>query len=252
MAAVEMGAMKLDRITIPAPGATISALAYGTDGEAKPLICVLAHGFTSSKATMDLLASYLAGRRYACLTFDFRGHKLGASAGALRSMAEAVEDLRAAVAAARERFGRRECVLVGHSMGALVSFAVAAEDPEVAGVAAIATGAKPSKGFSSAGGRAMLEQRSAYIDGAEAMELLREMDGLAENVERLGDRPSLFVAARNDLLVRPDTLRSLSLLAGPRAGFVEIEAQHLDAPDRARGTVANWLDQTFGRADDRG
>jgi hypothetical protein len=101
-------------------------------------------------------------------------------------------------------------------------------------------------GFSSAAGKAMLEQRSAYIDGAEAMTLLREMDGLAGNVERLGARPSLFVAARNDLLVRPDTLRSLSVLAGPNAQFVEVESQHLDAPDRARGAVANWLDQAFG------
>jgi pimeloyl-ACP methyl ester carboxylesterase len=238
--------MKLDRLAIPSNVVTIAALAYAPDEEPKSLICVLAHGFTSSKATMDLLAAYLAGRGYACVTYDCRGHKLGASTGAIESMGQAVEDLRVVVAAARERFGRRECVLIGHSMGALLCLAVGAKDPDVKGIVAIATGAKPSKGFASAAGKAMLEQRSAYIEGAEAMSLLRGMDALSENVERLGDRPSLFIAARNDLLVRPDTLRSMSLLAGPNAQFLEIEAQHLDAPDRARGTVANWLDQTFG------
>lgn len=238
--------MRLDRIAVALNGAILAGLAYSPDGEAKPLVCVLAHGFTASKATMDLLAAYLAGRGYGCVTFDCRGHKLGASTGELRSIGQAVEDLRAVVSAARERFGRRDCVLIGHSMGALLSLAVTADDPDVKGLVAIATGARPSKGFTSAAGRAMLEQRSAYIEGAESMTLLREMDALSENVERLGDRPSLFVAARNDLLVRPDTLRSLSLLAGPHAQFVEVEAQHLDAPDRSRGVVANWLDQAFG------
>jgi pimeloyl-ACP methyl ester carboxylesterase len=180
------------------------------------------------------------------VTFDCRGHKLGASTGELEAIGEAVEDLRAVIEAARERFGRRDCVLIGHSMGALLGFEVAAGDPDVKGLVAIATGARPSKGFNSAAGKAMLEQRSAYVEGAEAITLLRQMDALSENVERLGDRPSLFVAARNDLLVRPDTLRSLSLLAGPHAEFVEVEAQHLDAPDRSRGVVASWLDQTFG------
>lgn len=235
--------MQLERVSIDSDNAVLCGLAYLPP--AKPIVCVLSHGFTASKATMDLLAAYLAGRGYGCLTFDFRGHKLGGSTGELRSMEDAVDDLRAAVKFARERFERTECVLVGHSMGALASFAVAAEDKHVVGVVAIATGGKPSKGFSSAAGKAMLEQRSAYIDGADAMTLLREMDALSAHVEQLGERPSLFVAARNDLLVRPDTLRSLSLLAGPNAKFVEVEAQHLDAPDRARGAVANWLGQAF-------
>jgi len=237
--------MDLVRIRVQVEPVSLAALAYVPDGALKPLACVLSHGFTASKATLDLLAAYLAGRGYGCLTFDFRGHKLGGSTGELRSMDEAVEDLQAAVATARERFGRERCVLVGHSMGALVSFAVAAEDPNTVGVVAIATGAKPSKGFSSAAGRAMLEQRSSYVEGADPRTLLEQMDSLAANVERLGDRPSLFVAARHDLLVRPDTLRSLSLLAGPTAQFIEVEAQHLDAPDRARGAVAKWLDDTF-------
>ncbi len=239
--------MNLDRVTIESIGAILSGLAYSPDSEPREQCVVLAHGFTASKATMDLLAAYLVGRGHACLSFDFRGHKLGGSTGALNSMAEAVADLEAAVAFARERFQRDRCILIGHSMGALVSFAVAAAHPEIAGVVAVATGAKPSKGFQSRAGEAMLEQRSAYVEGAEPVRLLLEMDGLAANVERLGDRSSLFVAARNDLLVRPETLRSLSLLAGPKAHFIEVEGAHLDAPDRARGAIANWIDQTFGQ-----
>jgi pimeloyl-ACP methyl ester carboxylesterase len=241
--------MRLDRLFIPAGNTTLAALAYSPSGDSKPLSCVLSHGFTSSKATMDLLAAYLAGRGYGCLTFDCRGHKLGGSTGELNSMAQAVEDLRVVVAAARERFAQHDCVLIGHSMGALTSMAVAVEDPQIVGLVAIATGARPSKGFSSAAGKAMIEQRFVYVDGAPSMTLLTEMDALSDNVERLGDRPSLFVAAKNDLLVRPDTLKSMSLLAGPKSQFIEVEAQHLDAPDRCRGAVASWLDQTFNDSD---
>jgi len=234
--------MNLSRISIPAGRVTVSGLTYTPD--AAPRLCVvLAHGYTSSKASMDILAAYLCGRGYGCVTFDFRGHKLGGSTGTLDSMADAIEDLRSAAQFGMGHFGLHSCVLVGHSMGALVGFGVAADDPRVAAVAAIATGPKPSAAFTSVAGAAMLAQRAAYVDGAEPQRLLEQMDVLADAVERFGNRPALFVAARGDVLVRADRLREMALRAGPRAEFVEIDGSHLEAPDRARGAVANWLDR---------
>lgn len=235
--------MNLHRATIPAPGAELAALVYTPDRAPRALPVVLAHGFTACKASMDLLAAYLAGRGYPCLTFDFRGHLLGGSTGRLDHMAEAVDDLRAATAFARQRFAQREVALVGHSMGALVSFAAAADDPDVRAIAAIATGPRPSASFDSPVGQAMLAQRAPYVVGAPPMALLREMDGLAASVERLEGRPALFVAARGDVLVKPDVLEAMSRRAGTRAEFAEVEGAHLDAPDRARGVVAAWLDR---------
>src|SRR5262249_23550219 len=110
---------------------------------------------------------------------------------------------------------------------------------------AVATGPKPSAGFTSPAGAAMLSQRADYVDGAEPMRLLEQMDMLVATIGRIGPRPALFVAARNDVVGRAERMRAMALRAGPRAEFVEIEGGHLDAPDRARGVVANWLDRSM-------
>lgn len=235
--------MKLDRITISTDDLTLTGLAYTPESRRASSCIVLTHGFTSSKASMDLLAAYLCGRGYACLSHDVRGHLLGHSGGRLETMTQAVEDLGRVLSFAQTHFEASETILVGHSMGALLSFAAAADTPSVRAVAAIATGPKPSAGFGSTVGAAMLKQRSAYVEGAEPMRLLEQMDTLAPNVSQMGNRPSLFVAAKGDLLVSPHKLREMAAQAGPNAEFMEVEGAHLDAPDRARGAVANWLDR---------
>lgn len=236
--------MKLIRITIPSGPVTLSGLVYMPEGEARGLGVVLAHGYTASKASMDQLAAYLCGRGYPCLAFDFRGHKLGGSTGELNAASEAVEDLDAAVQWARTHFERSSCALVGHSMGALISLVVASQQPEVTCVVAIATGSQPTRGFAGKVGQAMLTQRADYVVGLEPSRLLAQMDALAQNIGTLDGRPALFVAARGDVLMKPESVRELALrVVGPQAEYVEVDGSHLEAPDRARGVVGNWLDR---------
>jgi pimeloyl-ACP methyl ester carboxylesterase len=237
--------MKLSQVRISASDLDLAGLTYLPDSEAKAVCVVLNHGFTASKESVDLLAGYLAGRGYPCLTFDCRGHKLGATGGRLEELEEAVEDLRAAKAWALLQFECERCVLVGHSMGGILSISVAAQSEDVAAVCAIAIGPEPTAGFRGPAGQAMLAQRADYVDGAPPLELLGQMGALVSRVKDLASIPSLFVAARGDVLVKSEKLRELSLTVGPKAEFAEIDGSHLEAPDRARGLVANWLDRTL-------
>jgi pimeloyl-ACP methyl ester carboxylesterase len=229
-------------VTIPNGTVLLAGLVYEPDEEPRRIGLVLAHGFTASKESLDLLASYLCNRGFPCLTFDFRGHKLGGSTGELHSPEDAVSDMEAALEFAMQRFSCEKYVLIGHSMGALVSVALAAKRSDVAGVAVIAVGPEPSRGFSGKLGQALLEQRNDYVAGLDTPTLLRRFDTLVHHVEELRARPLLFVAARGDVLMKPERVRSLAGRAGPGATYVEIDGTHLDAPDRARGVVANWLD----------
>lgn len=235
--------MRLSQVQIARPDLTLAGLAYSPVGDLKPHVVILSHGYTASKESVDLLAGYLASRGYPCVTFDCRGHKLGSSGGRLDDVQEAVEDLKAVAAWATRHFEIERRVLVGHSMGGVLSIAAAAELQGIDAVCAIAVEPEPGTAFRGPAGQAMLAQRADYVDGLPSAEMLMQLGRLTPLVECLDDIPSLFVAARGDVLVNADRLRRYAAIAGPLAQFVEIEGSHLEAPDRARGRVANWLDQ---------
>src|SRR5882724_5277500 len=136
--------MRLARVQIPSKTTVLAGLTYIPAKPRGNICTIISHGFTASKESVDLLAAYLAARGYPTLTYDFRGHKLGASAGDLIRATDTLVDLSAAIGFALDHFNAPRCVLIGHSMGALVSLLAAAEIPEVVGVAAIATGPRPS------------------------------------------------------------------------------------------------------------
>jgi pimeloyl-ACP methyl ester carboxylesterase len=235
--------MKLTRVTIPSDSLALAGLTYDPDGPTDRLCAVLTHGYTASKESLDLLASYLAQKGTPCVTWDVRGHKLGHSGGELMDLRDAVDDLRAVAAWARARFAQPRCVLIGHSMGGLLSVAAAAETPEAAAVAAIAVGPEPTRGFQGPVGRAMLSLRADYVDGLEPLRLLEQLGQLVPHVAEIADRPSLFVAAKGDVLVKAEKMAAMAEPAGEQAEFHVVEGSHLEAPDRARGTVAAWLDR---------
>lgn len=249
--------MRLHPLRIPGHQGEICALRYEPAGEARDIAVIHAHGFTAGKYTMDQLAGYLAGHGYSSVTFDFVGHKLGGTAGALRTIDDALQNLRDVLSWVRDELGAARVALVGHSMGAAVSIAVAAEEmraraswsagaapvenARLAGVAVICVGTgDPSRAFATPVGSAMLAQREDHVAGAPAPDILRAIGGLTVQAAALTGLPVLVVAAQRDVLVSPRAAQDLARLAG--AEYVDIDASHVDAPDRARTVVSRWLD----------
>lgn len=100
-------------------------LAYvGTQGEGRPLLLI--HGFTDTSRSFSLLAPHLAGHRL--VMPDLRGH------GASRAgRGFGVTDFAADMAGLIRSLGLDRPLVVGHSLGAMVSIALAARHPELIG-----------------------------------------------------------------------------------------------------------------------
>ena len=247
--------MKLQNVQIQTQGALLSALRYLPEGDMRPVALLFTHGFTSGKHSMDSLASYLAGKGFEGLTFDFVGHKLGGSGGELRSMEEAAENLHDTLKWLRANSNAERIVLVGHSMGAAAALRVAAnesktlnQDPEapltqpIAGIACICIGIDPFKGFEGEIGKAMLKQRSDYVAGASAETLLYELNVMVFSAREIGAIPALFIAAKQDVLVSAERVEALAALAS-NSVVVRIDSSHLEGPDRSRPALFQWLNQ---------
>ena len=243
--------MKLQPVSIPwMGGPRLAGLLYLPDRPINGAAVILAHGFTSGKYSMDALSSYLAARGRVCLTYDVVGHKLGSTGGRMMHMRQAAENMTAAITGLRSEFSPVSVVLAGHSMGAAAAISSAAIDLEsphtsspLAGIACICMGVNPTSGFESTLGAAMLLQRADYVEGAPAPNLLAGLDRLLESATKLTSPalPALMIAARNDVLLPTDSVRKLSEIIGKSADLRVIDAQHIDAPDKARGVIANWL-----------
>ncbi|HLV80598.1 MAG TPA: alpha/beta hydrolase [Chthonomonadaceae bacterium] len=245
--------MKLEVVAIPEGEARLAGLRYVPEAPAKPVALLYAHGFTAGKYSLDGLASYLTGRGYEGLTFDFIGHKLGCSGGEMRHLDQATGNLAAALAWMRRATRAAQIVLIGHSMGAAAALQVASQESAasshalapVAGLISMCVGKEPTKGFGQRIGAVMLAQRGDYVAGAPPEELLAEMDRLVLAAAKLGDLPALFIAARQDVIVPVSGVEALAALAGANATFAIVDSAHLDAPDRSRATIIRWLEETL-------
>lgn len=235
-------AVRLRRHSFPSNGVRLASLVYEPTTRARGAV-VLAHGYTGSKETMDVPAAYLCSRGWRCLTFDFRGHKLGGSEGAMLRATDAVEDIRAAVAEALRVFGEHRPVLVGHSMGGAAALVEASRDRAIAAVAALGTAGSVIRGFDTKAGETLMAQRGDYVVGAPASAILTQLGDLCAQTLDLLDRPAMLVAARGDAIVQPDHVRELAARCGAQAEFVIVEGGHMDLPVRSRGFVAAWMDR---------
>jgi pimeloyl-ACP methyl ester carboxylesterase len=199
---------------------------------------------------MDGLANYLAGHGYIGVTFDFVGHKLGASGGEMRHITDAAENLRDALHWLRTESKAENIVLIGHSLGGACAVQVAAWErqnpavagPKLAGIVALCIGREPARGFDLPIGKKMQEMRQDYVSGAPVRTLMAELNEMVLSAREVGDLPALFVAAKQDVLIMPERIAALAEMVGPHTDFQAIEAQHLDAPDRARGLILQWLE----------
>jgi pimeloyl-ACP methyl ester carboxylesterase len=243
--------VKLEVVRIPGEGVSLAGLRYLPETP-RPIALLYAHGFSSGKFGLDLLAGYLAGKGCEGLTFDFVGHKLGCTGGEMRTMEQAVENLRDALAWLRARTAAESVVLIGHSMGAAAALNLAARErersisadmPKLAGLVCMCMGLEPTTEFDSPIGQTMLAQRQDYVAGAPALPLLTELNTLVLAAKGVADGlPALFIAAKQDVLVSVARVEALAALAGPDAAVTVIDSSHLDAPDRSRGVIAQWLD----------
>lgn len=113
-------------------------LAYGFwPGRGAPIVAV--HALTASYMTFAGIAERLAGRR-PLLAVDLRGRGDSDKPAGPYGMAQHAED----VACAMRAFGLGASIIVGHSMGAYVATALAAEEPDlVAGLVLLDGGHPP-------------------------------------------------------------------------------------------------------------
>ena len=198
---------------------------------------------------MDTLAGYLAGRGYETLTFDLVGHKLGATGGEMERTEQAAENMRDALAWMRRQTRAEKIVMVGHSMGAAAALQTAAWErqepgiPPLVGLICLCMGLEPARGFDGQIGKAMLAQRSDYVAGAPPLQLLTGLDRLLEAAREIGDLSTLLIAAKQDVLLTVERVEALAARIGPGAAVTVLETTHLEAPDKSRGAIANWLDR---------
>jgi len=234
------------RSLVTAAGESIAALDY-EPRRPRGVSLAVGHGYSSSKHNLDLLCAFLASHGFGIISIDFPGHKLGASGGRLREVADLDRALDAAVRYAREAYGGVIYTL-GHSMGAATALRVCAADAAVAGAISIATGYRRPSALEALGSRGAIDLRSAYVDGLTLPELVAESEPLLPGaLARLEGRSVLYVAAEHDAMVSRASAEELFALAPEPKTFVTIASDHTYAGEHARAAVLAWLNERHPR-----
>jgi len=107
-------------------------LAYVEVAGAEPPL-LLVHGFTDTSRSFSLLAPHLAGRRL--VMPDLRGH-----GGSQPGQGYGVADFATDIAGLIQRLRLERPIVVGHSLGAMVSIMLAARYPQLVGGLAVMAG----------------------------------------------------------------------------------------------------------------
>ena len=103
--------------------------------ELQPVRCLLAHGFNGEPADLREVEERLAGDGYLTQNLLLPGHGTSPRDFAAHGWADWFGAVRVAARTALDR-GER-VILIGHSLGAGINLAVAAAEPEIAGVVAL-------------------------------------------------------------------------------------------------------------------
>lgn len=209
---------------------------------------VAAHGYSSSKHNLDPLCSFLSSQGFGIFSLDFPGHKLGASGGKLRGIADCVDAMDAVVDMART-IDDQPMYLLGHSMGAMTAIFTAAANPDVDGIVAIATGYGRPSALAALRAAGATDFRASYVDGVDLSALVADVEPWYErDLPKLAGRPSLYIAATRDAMVSPKSVRELYDRAPEPKSFATVESDHTYAAEHARGEVLQWLNALHPRA----
>ena len=94
-------------------------------------ICLLVHGIAEHSGRYEHLAQALTARGFSVWALDHRGHgRSEGLRGDCRSLEQFVEDLHGLARTVRAETRDLPMILVGHSLGGLISLSYAAEHPE--------------------------------------------------------------------------------------------------------------------------
>ena len=223
------------------------AVLYYAPRRSRNVSIVAGHGYSSSKHNLDVLCGFLSSHGFGVYSIDFPGHKLGASGGKLRGIADCVDAMQAAVAFARIR-DSGPVLTLGHSMGAMTALFTAAEDADIAGTIAIATGYGRPTALAALQSAGATDFRSSYVDGVDLPTLVRDVDDwYARLLPKLAGRPQLYVAATGDAMVRSASVRELFDRAPQPKTFASIESDHTYAGENSRSEVLQWLNRLYPR-----
>jgi pimeloyl-ACP methyl ester carboxylesterase len=254
----------METFQLPSHGAQLNALTYIAAGAGPHPVVVLLHGFPGNEKNLDL-AQAIRRAGWDVLYFNYRGS--WGSPGDF-SFTHSTEDVASALAylrdpanAAKLRADPKRIVLIGHSMGGLMTAYGAAHDPAVLG-AGIISGAD----FSAHNFAAHPEMTEAQVVSKLAPRLAEEgmaplsgctPEGLAKEVwanrtgwdfvalaPGLGMRPVLLVSSDDGLGPTAQALADALKLAGNKQVSVRHFTTDHGYSDKRIGlqeTVLAWL-----------
>lgn len=238
--------MSVELLHVDVPNGPLAVLRY-EPRRARGVTLVAGHGYSSSKQNLDLLCAFLSAHGFRIYSFDFPGHKLGASGGRLGSFEDAIAAMRAVVDEALRNFAQPAYVM-GHSMGAMTALRAAARDPRIAGAIAIATGYGRSAALDAMQGKAVVDLRSSYVDGLTLPELVAQAAaGYDDDLAKLAGRPLLFIGAERDMMVSRASVSELFDRAPQPKTLKMVASDHTYAGENSRAQILEWLNTMHER-----
>ena len=256
----------MDAFQIPSHDGKMNALFYFAAGAGPHHTVVLLHGFPGNEKNLDL-AQAIRRAGWNVLYFDYRG-SWGAPGSF--SFSNAMEDTKVAIAylrdpanATRLHVDTKNIVLMGHSMGGMISVIVGERDPQLRGIGLISAAnmAGRTQSFpklSTTEGQAALQAYAGHLEeegvyplaGCTAQSLATELIDNGAKWDIPGQAAqmtahTILVVSSDDGLA-PDTDKFVSIYRG--SGGKHITTVHLATDHAYSGqrialetAVLNWL-----------
>ncbi len=231
-------------VTTP-DGVTLKGWVIEPVGQAKPIVFIVMHGYTSCKADPRLLEVIrgLATRGYTVVAFDFRGH--GESGGTTTiGPLEARYDVPTVISFVEERFPNNDIVLLGYSMGAVAGImagasyqgphkvVIIADSPYPVLAVVVPRWLKSEMGIPEWYGK-LVARMGGILSG-------QDLDFGPMSLDKI-DKPLLVIAGDRDPLVTPGEARAIAAKSCCGDAIIVEGAAHVEAA-KVLG-LDNYLDR---------